>query len=530
MDTDALIEKTAGRSIPEIFAGEGEPYFRELEADALRLASLEEEVVIAVGGGAALRPGNRRLMGESGFIVCLEATPETIFRRLTRGEEGQDRPLLSGPDPLALIKELKASRQALYAFADFTIHTDNLSPDEAASQIVQAWRRSSTQAMVDSERQALSGPLAIASPNPLQGAAATVSVAGGSYPIFVQWDALFDLGARLREAGLTGQTYLISDDNVFPLYWPQIEAVLQQAGIPVVAYSVPAGEASKSLSAAAKIYDWLVERKAERGHTVLALGGGMVTDLAGYVAATFARGLPLAHIPTSLLGMVDAAIGGKVAVNHPRAKNLIGAFYQPRFVLADIATLRTLPEREYISGWAEVIKHALIDDEALLRDLEENAGHALKLQPDVLTRVISRSVAIKARVVSQDEREITGLRTMLNYGHTLAHALESAGSYDRFLHGEAVAIGMMAAAVISRELGMIPPEAVERQRSLLVRFGLPVQADGLERGQLMESMALDKKVENKAIRWVLLQGFGKPVVRNDVPLSVVETALDEALR
>ncbi|HEU4760456.1 MAG TPA: 3-dehydroquinate synthase, partial [Dehalococcoidia bacterium] len=361
------------------------------------------------------------------------------------------------------------------------------------------------------------------------GAACVVRTATAAYPVVVEWDGLAALGRRLREAGLTRQAYLISDDTVFARYGPQAEASIRQADIPLDSYAVPPGEASKTLETAAAIYDWLVEHKAERGHAVVALGGGMVTDLAGYVAATFARGLPLVHVPTSLLAMVDAAIGGKVAVNHPRAKNLIGAFYQPRLVLADTATLRTLPARELASGWAEVIKHALIADAGLLAFLEEHAERLLALEPEPTTEAIRRSVAIKAAVVSQDELEETGLRTTLNYGHTVGHAIETATGYERFLHGEAIAVGMTAAAAISRRLGLLTPEIAERQRRLLERFGLPTSARGIDRARIAAAIALDKKVQAKAVRWVLLEGVGRPVLRDNVPPDAVEQALDEVL-
>jgi 3-dehydroquinate synthase len=255
----------------------------------------------------------------------------------------------------------------------------------------------------------------------------------------------------------------------------------------------------------------------------------MVTDLAGYVASTYVRGLPLVHVPTSLLAMVDAAIGGKVAVNHPRAKNVIGAFYQPRFVLTDVSTLRSLPPRELTSGWAELLKHALILEPELLAFLEEHADSILTLESEPTTEAIRRSVAIKAAVVSEDEREETGRRTVLNYGHTVGHAIEAATEYGRFLHGEAVAIGMTAAAAISRLLGLLSPDVERRQRGLLERFGLPTRAQGLDRGVVLSAMALDKKVRAGAIRWVLLEDIGRTTLRDDVPQAVVEQALDEVL-
>ncbi len=536
IDTDALVERAAGKPILDIFRQDGEVCFRDLEAEALQQACREERAVVSTGGGVILRPENRRLMAESGLILCLEARPETIFRRIhgRAEEEPLDRPLLAVADPLSRIRELKAARQHLYALCDWAVHTDALTEDEVAEQVVRAWETVAPSALADAGR-----PAAIAAALPApdttlhaipEGAACMVRTAGGEYPVFVSWDALSDLGRRLREAGLSRRAFLISDGTVFPRYGPQAEAALRQADIPVASYAVPAGEASKSLDTATAIYDWLVEQRAERGQAIVALGGGMITDLAGYVAATFARGLPLVHVPTSLLAMVDAAIGGKVAVNHPRAKNLIGAFYQPRLVLADIATLRTLPPRQLASGWAEVIKHALIADEELLDLLETEAEAILRLDPDPATKAIRRSVAIKAAVVSEDEREESGRRTVLNYGHTLGHALEAATDYTRFLHGEAIAVGMTAAAHISRRLGLLDANTVQRQRRLLERFGLPTGAPGVDAARVRAAMALDKKLQARAIRWVLLEGIGRPVLRDDVPPALVEETLSEVLQ
>ncbi len=511
LDTDALIELAAGKPVSDIFRDYGEERFRELESNALRDACSHENAVIAVGGGAVTRPENRAQMADGGFVVCLEAKPETILGRLqdAAGPDGLDRPLLAGGDPLARICELKADRQALYALCDWTVHTDSLTPAEVAAEVLRSY-----------ERFAGVAPHA---------AACIVRTASRRYPVFIDWGELASLGKRLREAGAARRAFVISDEAVFHHYGDEIETTLRSAEIPFDSYTIPPGEASKSLDTASHIYDWLVQNKAERGHTIVGLGGGMVTDLAGHVAATFARGLPLVHVPTSLLGMVDASIGGKVGVNHPQAKNMIGAFYQPHLVLADPATLRTLPPRELHSGWAEVIKHGFIADGELLGFLEENAERILGLEREVTTEAIRRSMAIKANVVSQDEREETGLRATLNYGHTLAHAIESATGYARYLHGEAVAVGMTAAAAMSVRTGILDPDVAERQRRLLERYHLPTRANGLDRARIEAAMALDKKVQGKKIRWVLLQGVGKPVLRDDVPTEVVAAALDEVL-
>jgi 3-dehydroquinate synthase len=283
------------------------------------------------------------------------------------------------------------------------------------------------------------------------------------------------------------------------------------------------------LETAADVYDWLIEHRAERGHAIVAVGGGVVTDLGGYVAATFARGLPLVQVPTSMLGQVDAAIGGKVAVNHPRAKNMIGFFYQPRFVLADAAVMRTLPEREIRSGLAESMKMALLDSEEHVAFFEDNAEAILRLDRKATVEAVRRSVCFKGAVVSADEFETTGRRSILNYGHTLAHAIESTTGYARFRHGEADGIGMMAAGRMSVAMGLLPPDVLDRQRALLKRYGLPTSADSLDRGRLLEAVALDKKVEARKVRWVLLEGIGRPVLRDDVPEDVVAGAIESVL-
>jgi 3-dehydroquinate synthetase len=235
------------------------------------------------------------------------------------------------------------------------------------------------------------------------------------------------------------------------------------------------------------------------------------------------------QVPTSLIAMTDASIGGKVAVDHPRGKNLIGAFYQPCLVLADVKILTTLTHRELTSGWAEVIKHGLILDADLLKLLEDRANDLIKLKPDITSKVISRSAAIKCRVVSEDERE-TGIRTILNYGHTVAHGLEAATDYGRFLHGEAVAIGMMAAARLSRQLKLLSEKAIERHKAILHKFGLPIDCSGVAVNDVLAAMELDKKVRGKAIRWVLLQDIGQVVIRSDVPERDVLTVLREVIR
>ena len=357
--------------------------------------------------------------------------------------------------------------------------------------------------------------------------AADVRHSGGSYPVVVGWGILENLGVRLMDLGITSPAYIITDSNVMNPYGRKVQLALQKAGIAAHCFIIPAGESSKSFELAQGIYDWLLGLRAERGQAIIAVGGGVVGDLAGFVAATFLRGVPFVQVPTSMAAMVDASIGGKVAVNLPQAKNMVGAFYQPKAVFADVQTLSTLGQRELSEGWAEAIKHGFILDAALVDTFEEHAESLMAVEPEIATEVIRRSMAIKAHVVSQDERETLGIRILLNYGHTIGHALESSTGYGQFLHGEGVSVGMMGAARIAQEMGMISEDVTTRQRLLLERFNLPIRADRVPLDSVLQAMALDKKTVGGANRFVLLGGVGKAVVRGDVPRELVETTVRE---
>jgi shikimate kinase/3-dehydroquinate synthase len=523
IDTDDEIVKQNGKPIAEIFRQYGEDKFRELERETIRKACQHKQTIIAIGGGAIVDPQNYELLAKTGLIVCLEAKPETIYERLFHeaaySTETEVRPLLAEDNPLKRIRQLKASRQPYYANVDWTVHTDNLNISQVAEEVIRVSRllpryahrnnREKARSVIDKD------------------IACVVETKTQSYPVLVGYGLLDRLGEKMKQAALSGTATVISDENVFSLYGSKFGGILKHAGFAVNSFVVPPGEETKSMDHAIKIYDFLVERRAERDDIITALGGGMVGDLAGFVAATFLRGMPWVQVPTSLAAMVDASIGGKVGVNHPEGKNLIGAFYQPNLVLADPQTLTTLPQRELTSGWAEVIKHGVILDEEFFQFLESNVNRLTKLVPESLTPAIARSVAIKAQVVSQDEKEREGKRTILNYGHTIAHGLETATQYKRFLHGEAVAIGMVGAAKLSQRLGLLPSDAVERQRTLLQKFGLPLGFSGLDLTEITRAMELDKKTKQKAIRWVLLQDIGEAVIRSDVSQREVLAVLQE---
>ena len=365
--------------------------------------------------------------------------------------------------------------------------------------------------------------------------ALTITTPAGSYEVVVGAGALRELPARLAALGVRGALWLISDAAVYPHYGPRIEGELRAAGFRIASYQVPAGEPSKDLAVAGTLYTWLIEGGVERRDTVLALGGGVVGDLAGFVAATILRGVAFVQLPTTLLAMVDRALGGKTGNNHPLGKNLIGAFHQPRLVLSDTDTLATLPPRELRAGWAEVIKHAVIRDAGLFAQLEggacsdqgsaanRSASEPRALLPD--PAVILRAAKVKVDIVNADERE-AGERMLLNYGHTLGHAIEAAAGYGVLLHGEAVAIGMELEARIARRLGMVDDAMVARQRALLRAYGLPTAIpSGITTDDLLTLALRDKKAQAGRLRWALPTGIGTAAVRGDVPEALVRDIL-----
>ncbi|MBC8163274.1 MAG: 3-dehydroquinate synthase [Roseiflexaceae bacterium] len=338
---------------------------------------------------------------------------------------------------------------------------------------------------------------------------------------------LDSLPEHLARLGLTGRVWLIADAAIYAGQAVPLLARLHAAGLSAQGFAVPSGEQSKNLAVAAELYSWLIGGGVERRDAVLALGGGVTGDLAGFVAATTLRGLALVQLPTTLLAMVDSALGGKTGVNHPLGKNLIGAFHQPRLVLADVRTLATLPPRELRAGWAEVIKHGVIWDAGLFEELE---GRQIACDDAAIGKLIRRAAAVKVAVVNIDERE-QAERMLLNYGHTLGHAIEAAAGYGAVLHGEAVAIGMELAARIALGMGMFSQGELERQRSLLHKNGLSTAIPaGLADADLLERTLRDKKVKQGTIHWVLPVRIGAAVVRSDVPDALVAEVVAKAAR
>lgn len=354
-----------------------------------------------------------------------------------------------------------------------------------------------------------------------------VNLAERSYPILIGQNLLPGAGAIFKERGISGKILIVTNPTVAKWYLEPLFQSLVDAQYSVQTVQIPDGEEYKSLDQASRIYDLLVEGQYDRKSWLVALGGGVIGDLTGFVAATYMRGIGFVQIPTTLLAQVDSSIGGKVAVNHPRGKNLIGFFYQPSLVLTDIQTLKTLPERELSSGMAEVIKHGIIMDDNYFRLIHAELALIHQIELGTMTWLVAGSCQIKAQIVEQDERE-NGLRAILNFGHTVGHALESLTNYTYYRHGEAVAIGMLAATQIAIEMGVLQTsELYQSLNEVCQGLNLPTRITNLGVQDIYQKLYLDKKVVSGQIRWVLPQELGEAGVYNSVSEQIVKQVLVE---
>ena len=335
-----------------------------------------------------------------------------------------------------------------------------------------------------------------------------VALGERSYDITLGADILDTIGALCRELGLSGTAAVVTNTTIAPLFYDRVRAAMEAAGYRVVPVLLPDGEGHKNSATLNLIYDALVDASLDRGSFILALGGGVIGDMAGFAAASYLRGIPFVQLPTTLLSQVDSSVGGKTGINHPRGKNLIGAFYQPRAVLIDVATLDSLPEREYLSGLGEIAKYGAVLDGDFFTFLEQNTDLLLFRDKSALIHAVSRSCAIKARVVESDERE-GGVRAVLNYGHTLGHAVETLTGYTRYLHGEAVAIGMVQAARISQHFGFCSEADRDRIESLVKALGLPTELPSFPARQYQEALSHDKKVRESGLLFICNLGIGE---------------------
>jgi 3-dehydroquinate synthase len=525
IDSDHEIEARTGASIPLIFEIDGEASFRQREADVIRDLTARRGIVLATGGGAILRKENRDALKANGTVIYLRANVNQILQRTSRDK---NRPLLQTADPRKRLEDLTREREPLYCeIADFIVETGRPNiPSLVQSIVTELETRISADATATEASNIMpEAPAASTSPN----AAVSLQVDLGerSYPILIGPGLLSDSSwCRQHIAG--ERVAVVTNTTVGPLYLERLTNTLQAAGKKVTPIVLPDGEEEKNTASLTLIYDALLREKCDRKTTMIALGGGVIGDMTGFAAATYMRGVPFIQVPTTLLSQVDSSVGGKTGINHPLGKNMIGAFYQPQAVIADTATLNTLPERELSAGLAEVIKHGAIIDAAFFDWIEANIAPLLAKEPQAIAYAIKRSCEIKADVVRQDERE-GGLRAILNFGHTFAHAIESGLGYGVWLHGEAVGCGMVMAAELSHRLGHIDAAASARVRALAHAARLPVVAPDLGEERWIELMQVDKKNEGGQIKFILIKPLGSPLITS-VPGDILSATLQHCIR
>ncbi|MBT3389658.1 MAG: 3-dehydroquinate synthase [Chloroflexi bacterium] len=481
VDLDVEIEARSGMLVPEIFASQGEARFREWERTTLELILASDEQVIALGGGALTVPETRQLAERAGDVILLHAAPDALLARLQADDD--PRPLLA-PSPLAPLPEgeVKASAEKLesmlarrsghYESFERKLDTTHLSPEESTWELQIKLGRYHLKAM---------------SP---------------AYDVRVQPGGLDELGVLMQARGLNGPVAVVTDENVGGLYLPRVLESLQKSGYEARGITIPAGETYKTLETVSQLWDGFLSAKIERRSTVVGLGGGVVGDLAGFAAATFLRGVPWVAVPTSLLAMVDASMGGKTGADLPQGKNLIGAFHPPRLVLADPEVLATLPEEELRSGMGEVVKHGVIADAKLFEICRNFRGLT-----DLGGLLVSRAMAVKIRVIEQDPFE-RGIRAALNLGHTIGHAVELVSGFE-LRHGEAVAIGTVAEARLAEQIGLAESGLANKIAAVLQAVGLPTEIPPeLDRDALIHAMQYDKKKSGGAVKFALPAAIG----------------------
>ncbi len=494
VDLDVEIESRSGMLIPEIFAREGEPGFRQREYQALEAILQPGDAVVALGGGALTHPSTRRLVESHGQVVRLTAEIRTLAARIQA--DSTDRPLLRGSagggkhSLETSLRQLLAHRLSHYAEFPNQVDTSRISPSAVAIEIQTRLGFFHLRGMESTKHP--------------------------GYDVRVQPGELTNLGSSLKTRSLGGPLVVVTDENVGSHYLDALLANLRQAGYMARGITIPAGESHKNLETIAHLWQSFLAARIERGSTIIALGGGVVGDLAGFAAATILRGVSWVVLPTSLLAMVDSSLGGKTGVDLSQGKNLVGAFHPPRLVLADPEVLKTLPEVEWTNGMAEVLKHAVIADPKLFELCVGSLGCA-----DLASRsqLVRRGMAVKVSYIEKDPYE-KGERAALNYGHTIGHGVELASGYQ-VRHGEAVAIGMVLEARLAERIGLAQPGLADRIAGALQTLGLPFEIPaGLDRERIVIAMQRDKKVVAGEVKFALPAAIGE--VRTGIRVAAWE--------
>ena len=510
IDLDELVERRAGKAVPMIFAEEGEAGFRKREYEAvLSLGPAdpgpELRRIIATGGGTVIDPRNRWLLYRGRLAVWLDGTPEVLAQRLSRS--ANVRPLIAGNDPAKALRELVEARRRFYAPA---LHVSGASNMAAILQAL--------------DRRLAEGPRPGVTVLRADTAIGRLEIGSGIAAAAVA-SALIRLGAR--------RAIILAEPKTWQAAGSPIADVLAVGRWPVEHVLMPRGEQAKKMSAIEAACRELARLHVDRGEPLVAIGGGALTDAAGFVAATYLRGVPVINVPTTLVGQIDAAIGGKTAIDIPEGKNLVGAFHQPAAVIADISLLASLPVRQRRAALGEVVKMAVLGDERLLELVEEDGvaiarGEKKSIESGALAEMVERCAWAKVEIVTGDERDV-GRRRTLNLGHTIGHGIEAAAGYSAILHGEAVAYGLRGALAMSAAVGVVSAERADRVNNLLDRLGLAMDPPDVTVEAVREHMAADKKHALGKLNWVLPIETGV-AIRTDVPPEIVDVGLAAALR
>ncbi|HEY4103896.1 MAG TPA: 3-dehydroquinate synthase [Polyangiaceae bacterium] len=498
IDLDQMVETEAGVSVETLFATRGESAFRGLESACLTRVLDEAEgsaeaPVIAVGGGALMARELRLRALDECVVVTLEASPAELVRR---AQKQGPRPLLAGADPDKRVRELLGLRACAYAEAHARISCE-ASPEQVAERVREVWLRDEL----------------------------AVAVGEASYAVQISRGILGERAAA--HLGQRPVCVLVSDRNVAALHGRALERALSATNSRIIRIDFEPGEAHKNVASVENVWRAALEGSADRQAVFIGFGGGVVTDMTGFAAATYMRGVRWICIPTTLLAMVDASVGGKTGVDLTTAKNAVGAFWQPSAVICDIDLLASESRRGFVSGLAEVVKTAVIGDPELFELLERDVERVATRDPDLCVELVRRSIRVKARVVSFDERE-SGMRAVLNLGHTVGHALEAEAGYSRLTHGEAVSLGLVAALKLGEVLGQTPSELSRRTLELLRRLGLPIELDGRALQAAAKLIGHDKKRAGSSVRFVFARELGRveaqPIALADLAAHVVALA------
>ena len=504
-----------------IIKNDGENAFRDIEQKII-LNLHGPRSVISIGGGAFQSEKIRQHLSSLGLIFFLDAPIDTLLKRVLN-DDSQVRPLLgdSKNEIHSGFQHMNKQRRTNFIKADIQLFTFAQSPEQLASSIFTAWLNADSSSMNLHQRK-----VRFSSSNNEILPTIRIMSENKQFPIWVGTGILKNITSIIDNIAINSKVFMVMDENIDKLYAKQIDDLFTSSDIHYKKYVIQAGESEKNLDSVKLVYDWLVHSNVERKDLLVTFGGGVVCDLGGFVAATILRGIKLLSIPTTLLAMTDAAIGGKTAVNLPEGKNMIGSFKQPNGIIIDTNFLTTLPERETIEGMAEVIKHAIIFDKGLFDTLEsfELFQNSKINNNDLLLEIITTSIQLKSMIVSVDPLE-KNIRKLLNFGHTIGHALESSSKYNMLLHGEAVAIGMMAASRISNSLNFLSDDDLLRIEKVLLKYGLPIEISNFQVSDILELMMYDKKIVDGQLQFILLNEIGQAFIESKVDDKVVRSAI-----